>query len=588
MAGYLPIGGSGSGSGINLPDDHIFNTESERDDAIPNPYQGEQCAIRAKKPQYHLLQEYRGDNWIDITYLIQGPKGDDGGGSSVDPTKGFTLEKGASIKTEMNNGDSVDVIRADELKDLLIGNTQQCMQLTTSCNGIYVKYDEGEGKILLDDEGAPGIKLKTITDDAYCSFDYGGWATIITDYSSGDICYFVQSFKGASFSGLPPSITLDPDTDYVIASEVTQRKGSTGFAHRLLIISANQEDDANNRTIQRAGFSFNDAKNKWSEVMLKRDSVVFDNSISLAIEENNDEIITPKKGEQFQLIDSSKTSSYGNSNKQVTYFSPNVGAQSEILLSKLEYGKVFAIHEEVNSTKLIMIIHESLVAEIYNRDLTGVNELTMLFTSNSRGRLGKANQQADEQFSINWNGELIPANNNPNEINPNNWVAPDDSVTEEWSNNVKSVCYSNGILSNRGSSMLKRGDVIYSKPDSLDTSIELLETPKKIINSLEDSKEKATITYNDNSKFFVMPIVAGGGTFNVTKIFQLFMGRNSQYVEDWGSLKFDQSSDCIGTILKIAYDAAIAEEEKEEQTKNDQLIEGIASGFIYAKTVTLG
>ena len=195
--------------------------------------------------------------------------------SNVDPAKGFTLEKGASIKTQMTNGDSVDVIRADELKDLLIGNSQQCMQLTTACNGVYVKYDEGEGRILLDDEGVPGIKLKPITDDAYCSFDYEGWATIIKDYSSGDICYFVQSFKGAVFSGLPESITLNASTTYIIASEVTS--GSGGFAHRLSIVStAEGEDDANNRTIQRAGSNFEHAKQRWSEVMLKRDAIVFE------------------------------------------------------------------------------------------------------------------------------------------------------------------------------------------------------------------------------------------------------------------------------------------------------------------------
>jgi hypothetical protein len=161
-------------------------------------------------------------------------------------------------------------------------------------------------------------------------------------------------------------------------------------------------------------------------------------------------------------------------------------------------------------------------------------------------------------------------------------------VTEEWNKNVKSVCYSSGVLANRGSAMLKRGDVIYSKPDSVthdDNAI--TETPKHH-NVLGDSGETATITYDDDSEFFVMPIIAGGGTFNVMKLFQLFMSRKSQYVEEWGSLKFDQSSDCIGTILKISYDAAIAEEEKQEQTQNDELMEGLASGVIYAKTVTVG
>ena len=30
---------------------------------------------------------------------------------------------------------------------------------------------------------------------------------------------------------------------------------------------------------------------------------------------------------------------------RLAYFAPNVGTQSETLLSKLDYGKVFAIHE---------------------------------------------------------------------------------------------------------------------------------------------------------------------------------------------------------------------------------------------------
>lgn len=316
---------------------------------------------------------------------------------------------------------------------------------------------------------------------------------------------------------------------------------------------------------------------------------VMEDDLTYAIEENNDEIITPSKGDQFQLIDSEKSTSYGNSNKQVTYFAPSVGTQSSMLLTHLGYGKAWAIHEQVNSTKLIMILHESLVAEIYNKDLTGVNELTMLFTGDSRGRLGKANQTADPQFAINWNGELIPATENANELNPTQWIAPDDSVTETWSNSVKSVCYSTGVLANRGSAMLKRGDVVYSKPESVTHTNEALkEQPRHLSNSLADSGETATITYDNSSEFFVMPIFAGGGTFNVMKVFQLFMSRKYQSIDEWGSFRFEQSSDCIGTILKIAYDAAIAEEEKEIETQNDELLEGLASGFIYAKSVSVG
>ena len=307
------------------------------------------------------------------------------------------------------------------------------------------------------------------------------------------------------------------------------------------------------------------------DASLDQNPLVRADSVTESIEENNDEIITPNKGEQFQIIDSEKSSSYGNASKKVTYFQPAVGTQSAMLLSNLDYGKAFAIHEQVNSTKLIMILHESLVAEIYNRDLTDVNELTMLFTGDSRGRLSKANQTADAQFAINWNGELIPATEDANELNPTMWVAQDDSVTENWSTSVKSVCYSSGVLANRGSAMLKRGDVIYSKPESLaDSNEPLTENPRSLSQTLSDSGETATITYDNDSEFFVMPIIAGGGTFSVMKVFQLFMSRKYQTVNEWGSFKFDESSDCIGTILKIAYDAAIAEEEKQEQGESIQ------------------
>ena len=305
---------------------------------------------------------------------------------------------------------------------------------------------------------------------------------------------------------------------------------------------------------------------------------------------NNDEILTPNKGTEFQLTDSNKTVSYGNASKKVTYFQPNEGTQSALLLSHLDYGLAFAIHEQVNSTKLNMILHESLVEQIYGRDLTGVNEVTMLFTGDARGRLAKANQTADPQFNINWNGDLIPGANDPNELNPSEWVAPDDSVTETWSTSVKGVCYSSGALANRGSTALRRGDVIYTKTTTEELGEgELLENPIPIGPPvLTDSVESSQIVYDANSEFFVMPIIAGGGTFNVIKLFQLFMGRKYQTVTDWGSLTFDQSSDCIGTILKIAYDAAIAEEEREETEQQDALLAGIASGKIYAKNVKIG
>lgn len=59
----------------------------------------------------------------------------------------------------------------------------------------------------------------------------------------------------------------------------------------------------------------------------------------------------------------------------------------------------------------------------------------------------------------------------PNEPNPTHWVAPDDSVTEEWSNSVKSVCYSSGILASRGSAMLSAVMLSILSPTQLPMTI---------------------------------------------------------------------------------------------------------------------
>jgi hypothetical protein len=66
------------GGAINIPDENRFTNEAARDAAIPNPEEGEQCTVESGVPQYHLFQEYRGGEWVDISYIIQGPPGDTG------------------------------------------------------------------------------------------------------------------------------------------------------------------------------------------------------------------------------------------------------------------------------------------------------------------------------------------------------------------------------------------------------------------------------------------------------------------------------------------------------------------------------
>ena len=98
MNSFPPAGGIGQGGGsLNVPDDHRFATTDARDAAIPSPKEGEQCTIESNIPQYHLLQEYRVDKWVDITYIIQGPKGDQGKEGPQGPAGGKLPHKDLDV-----------------------------------------------------------------------------------------------------------------------------------------------------------------------------------------------------------------------------------------------------------------------------------------------------------------------------------------------------------------------------------------------------------------------------------------------------------------------------------------------------------
>ena len=285
----------------------------------------------------------------------------------------------------------------------------------------------------------------------------------------------------------------------------------------------------------------------WQKIIDNQSTFIADEA-KLLIEENNDEIITPNKGDQFHLIDADKSSGYGD-NGSITYYGPNYsGGQSSVLINNLANSKSYFVHKETGSSNGFAILHESYVSQIYNQDLTGISELTMLFGPKSRGRYAKNNQVTPAGMVLNWNGEYLPDTEDPNDLNPSSWIDLDGNVTTEWSKaGIKTACYSVGVTANDGSALLKRGDVFCHDNAGVKTS---------------------TFTADSNSEFFVIPIKTGGGTFNDLKLFPLFMSRFYKLQNEWDSYTFDNSADCVGTILKISYDAAIAQEEQAEETNN--------------------
>ena len=258
---------------------------------------------------------------------------------------------------------------------------------------------------------------------------------------------------------------------------------------------------------------------------------------SLLIESNNDDIITPNQGAQFQLIDSDKSTGYGDDG-QITYYGPDYsGSQSSKLINNLSNSKSYFVHKETGSTYGFAMLHESYVSQIYNQDLTDISELTMLFGPKSRGRYAKSNQVTPAGMVLNWNGDYIPDTEDPNNLNPSSWIDLAGNVTQDWSDTgIKTACYSAGLLVNDGSALLQRGDVFCHDNSGVKTS---------------------TFTTNSASEFFVMPIKVGGGTLSDLKLLPLFMSRLYETQNEWDSYTFDNSADCVGAILKIAYDSAI-------------------------------
>lgn len=306
----------------------------------------------------------------------------------------------------------------------------------------------------------------------------------------------------------------------------------------------------------------------WTRIDDGTSTFITQEETALLIEENNDEIITPNQGAQFQLIDADKSSGYGD-NGSITYYGPNYSTgQAGALINKLANSKSYFVHKETSSKHGFAMLHESYVSQIYNQDVTGVSELTMLFGPKSRGRYAKNNQVTPAGMVLNWNGEYLPDTEDPNDLNPSSWIDLAGNATQDWSDTgIKTACYSVGLMANNGSALLQRGDVFCHDNAGVKTS---------------------TFTADSDSEFFVIPIKVGGGTLSDLKLFPLFMSRLYETQNEWESYTFDNSADCVGAILKIAYDAAIEKEDEAIKNEEEQLLAGLAGGRLYINKLKVG
>jgi len=78
-----------------------------------------------------------------------------------------------------------------------------------------------------------------------------------------------------------------------------------------------------------------------------------------------------------------------------------------------------------------------------------------------------------------------------------------------------------------------------------------------VVNFNTDNTTPNTFTPDSNSDYFVAKVTAGGGTFNVYKLFQLFMTKsNGSDMYGPKSILFDDAASAVGELLTICYDGA--------------------------------
>lgn len=267
--------------------------------------------------------------------------------------------------------------------------------------------------------------------------------------------------------------------------------------------------------------------------------------IDKSIQINNERILRPNDGYVSPLYDyTKKDTGYGKAGVS-TYFQPLNGLNQSLFLGKIDYSKIWVIHAQSNSRFVNLAIHEDIIANILNKDISKMKDFCLILDPKiSYGAIGKFNQIAETGNKISFNGDIIPSTEDAN--NPTKWVNNNGEVTSEYKN-IKNVTYTRGSFVNSSTTSIAiRGDI-----------------------SCDLSNNTSVIVKDDTSKYFVISSIAGGGTFAVLKLFPFYVSRSGTTFDDYGSYFFENNGDAIGKLLEIIY--ADTEVNNTERTNNQQL-----------------
>ena len=263
---------------------------------------------------------------------------------------------------------------------------------------------------------------------------------------------------------------------------------------------------------------------------------VMDDDLVESFEANNDLILAPGDGVEFYLKDSNKDLGYGLNNVS-TYFQPSDGPIDLDASNYLDYGQVYAVHKTINSNKCLMMIHETLVAELWGQSIDGVNKLSMVIKSGAKAALGMVNQTAPTGGVWNYQGyaiDIATTSDNANTTNPTKYLKDDGTEATAIADYARAI-YSSGTFRNDGTTLLARG----------------------VVNFTSDTATPNTFTADDSSDYFVCSVTIGGGTFGQFKMMPVFMTKsNNLDMYDKKAILFNDAASAVGELLTISYEGA--------------------------------
>jgi len=204
----------GGGSVFSIREDRFFDTEAERDAAIPSPTEGEYCALLVTGETFYRIQRYETNAWVDRIEIARGPKGDKG--DQGDP--------------------GITQAQADTLTSLE----------TVQEGRLPVKISTGYGSSSLEETDDLMIFLKTVMfppgsfmlgDSIVSSAARGIVATSLTTGRKG--IFNIQLFDDSSFS----KATVFDDTQTVTTGDIQITADSVASGNVELNFSTQVQND---------------------------------------------------------------------------------------------------------------------------------------------------------------------------------------------------------------------------------------------------------------------------------------------------------------------------------------------------------